>query len=372
MSISVPVLDLSEEIQLLWDKLNTEFQAVLRSGQFIMGDAVKAFEREVAQYLNVDHAIAVNSGTDALIIALRALDISPGDEVITSAFTFFATAEAISMVGATPIFVDIDPNTFNLDTSLIEAQITSRTKAILPVHLYGQSADLDRIMLLADKYSLYVLEDTAQAFGAEYHGKKAGSIGHMGAYSFFPTKNLGAYGDSGLIVTNDSRLADIASMLRLHGSKKKYHNEMLGYNSRMDTIQAAILRVKLPYVDEWNKMRQIVAARYDEMLIDLPELIVPTKRGGRDSHVYHQYTVRIRNRRDQIQAFLERAGIGTMVYYPIPVHKLPVYKNLVAHLPETELAATEVLSLPMWPYLSTEKQQYVVEQVVAAINGLDL
>lgn len=369
MTTNIPVLDLSEEIELLWEELNTSIQKVLRSGQFIMGEAVKAFEREVAEYLHVRYAIAVNSGTDALVIGLRALDIGPGDEVITSAFTFFATAEAISIVGATPVFVDVDPITFNLDVTKIETNISPRTKAILPVHLYGQPAELDPIMYWAEKYSLYVLEDAAQAFGADYQGQKVGTIGHVGAYSFFPTKNLGAYGDSGLIVTNDEALAELASMLRVHGAKKKYHNEMLGFNSRMDTIQAAILRVKLPHVDEWNKMRRMVADRYNELLANTSNLFVPGQCRPHISHVYHQYTVRITdNRRDRIRELLKKAGIETMIYYPIPVHKLPVYSDLHIELAETERAASEVLSLPMSPFLSTEKQRYISQQLIAAMN----
>lgn len=364
----IPVLDLSPQIEALWDELMDAVQGVLKSGQFIMGPNVKAFEGEVARYLGVKHTIGVNSGTDALVIGLRAAGIGPGDEVITTPFTFFATAEAISQVGATPVFVDIDPLTFNIDPEQIEAAITPRTRAILPVHLYGQAADMDPIMDLARKYGLKVIEDTAQAFGGEYKGRKLGTIGDVGCFSFFPSKNLGAFGDGGLIATNDDEIAERARMLRVHGARKKYYNEVLGYNSRLDEIQAAILRVKLPHIDEWNEGRRRAAQRYNELLKDLPGIITPYE-PPYAKHVYHQYTIRISNgKRDQIKEHLATQGIGTMVYYPVPLHRLPVYATNTCSFPEAERAARQVLSLPIWPEIGYEMQEQVVEILKKCLN----
>jgi dTDP-4-amino-4,6-dideoxygalactose transaminase len=373
---NVPMLDLSEEVNSLWDELNAAIQRVLRSGQFIMGPDVRAFEEEVASYLGVRHAIGVNSGTDALVIGLRALDVGPGDEVITTPFSFFATAESISMVGAKPVFVDIEEETFNIDPDRIEAAITPRTKAVMPVHLYGNPASMTKIMTLAQKHNLRIVEDCAQSFGARYAGecvgceggcddslrqrftgKMTGTIGDVGAYSFFPTKNLGAYGDGGLIVTNDDAVADTARMLRAHGSKKKYHNELLGYNSRLDSLQAAILRVKLPHIDHWNAQRREVAQRYNALLADLPGVITPQLSEG---HIFHQYTVRLTTAdRDTVQTRLQEQGISTMVYYPITQDQLPVYKGQYPISPVSDKLAEQVLSLPMWPTLNMEIQKHV-------------
>ncbi len=368
----IPILDLSAEVDELWDELNAAIHRVLRSSQFIMGPEVTELEQRVAQYLDVKHAVALNSGTDALIIALRALGVGSGDEVITSPFTFFATAEAISLVGAQPVFVDIDPQTFNIDPNQIEAALTPRTKVILPVHLYGNPAPLEAILSIAQKYGLRVLEDCAQSFGARYVGEQGGqpqrftgTLGDLGAFSFFPSKNLGAYGDGGMLVTNDDRLAEQARMLRAHGSRKKYHNEMIGYNSRLDTLQAAILLVKLPHLERYNQARRAIAQRYNEQLKDLEGLLTPHLTPG---HVFHQYTVRILNgRRDAVQARLAQRGVGTMVYYPVPLHRLPVYKHLNLRLPESERAAAEVLSLPIWPQMSHSTQDAVVEALREAL-----
>lgn len=365
MSVKIPVLDLKPEIEFHWEDLISAIQGVLKSGQFIMGPNVTAFEEEVAAYLNVKHAIGLNSGTDALVIGLRAAGIGPGDEVITTPFTFFATAEAISLLGATPVFVDIDPETFNVAPQLIEAAITSRTRAILPVHLYGQATAMEPIMTLAAKYNLNVIEDTAQAFGGEYKGKKLGAIGDAGCFSFFPSKNLGAFGDAGLIATNSDRIAATARMLRVHGSKQKYFNEAIGYNSRMDELQAAILRVKLPYIDQWNEARRQAASRYHTLLSGLPGLIIPVPAAG---HVYHQYTLRIgEGRRDFVQQHLAESGIGTMVYYPVPLHRLPPYVGSAASCPVAETLAGEVLSLPLWPQLEPALQERVAEALRQAL-----
>jgi dTDP-4-amino-4,6-dideoxygalactose transaminase len=364
----IPILNLRPEVDLLSEKLNQAIQGVLCSTQFIMGPNVKAFEEEAANYLGVKHTIAVNSGTDALIIGLKAAGVQAGHEVITSPFTFYATAEAISLIGATPVFVDINPQTYNIDSGLIEKSITAQTKAIIPVHLYGQGADMDPILTLARKYNLKVVEDVAQAFGGEYKGKKLGSIGDAGCFSFYPSKNLGAYGDGGLIATNDDKIAELARMLRNHGCKRAYDNEMLGYNSRLDELQAAILRVKLPHIEEWNEKRRSVAHIYNEMFSGVPGVSTPNE-GPSVKHVYHQYTVRILNRkRDQVKQHLDQAGICTMLYYPVPVHRLPIYDQNSPELKIAEKCAGEVMSLPIWPAIERETQAIVVAEIKKAIT----
>ncbi len=363
--INIPILDLTPEIEEHWDEFMDAIQGVLRSGHFIMGPNVKAFEEEVANYLGVKHAIGVNSGTDALVIGLRAAGIGQGDEVITTPFTFFATAEAISMVGATPVFVDIDENTFNIDPALIEPAITNRTKSILPVHLFGQPADMGRIMDIAKAHNLLVIEDCAQSFGAEFNGQKTGAIGDVGCFSFFPSKNLGAFGDGGLITTNNDEIAELASMLRVHGSKKKYHNEIVGYNSRLDEIQAAILRVKLRYIDKANEGRRMVAKRYLGELRDIRGLVQPEE-SDFVKHVYHQYTVRILDGgRDKFKESLNHLEISTMVYYPIPIHVIPFFKKRGINLDKAEKASAEVLSLPIWPEMPLSKQLRIISGINA-------
>lgn len=364
----IPILDLEPQHEALWAGIQEAVDRVLRSGQFIMGSEVETFEREAEQYLGVRHAIGVNSGTDALVISLRALGIGPGDEVITTPFTFFATAEAISNVGATPVFVDIDERTFNLDSELIEQKITPRTKAILPVHLFGQAVDMAPIVALAERYELKVLEDVAQAFGGEYRGRKLGAIGDTGTFSFFPSKNLGACGDGGLIATNDDGVAETARMLRVHGAKKKYHNEMIGYNSRLDALQAAILRVKLPHLDRWNAERRRVALLYNELLDGSPDVVIPFE-AAYAKHVFHQYTVRIADgKRDKAREWLAEAGISTMIYFPVPMHELPVYAGRGwGDLPRVCDAAGEVLSLPMWPQIPRTVQERVVGAIHEAL-----
>lgn len=362
----IPVLDLSPEIDNLWDDLNAAIQEVLRSGRFIMGPFVKDFEKNVADFLGVKHAIGVNSGTDALVIGLRAAGIQSGDEVITTPFTFFATAESISIIGAKPVFIDIDPNSFNLDPSKIEAAITDKTKGIVPVHLYGNPAAMGQIMEIAHKHNLVVVEDCAQSFGAtytesgnEWTGQQTGTIGHVGAFSFFPSKNLGAYGDGGLIATNDDKIADVASMMRVHGAKKKYHNEILGYNSRLDSMQAAILNVKLPHIRDYNQRRLAVARRYNELLKNIDGVITPD---AHDGHVFHQYTIRLTHAdRDVVQQKMQEQGVSSMIYYPVPCNELPVYKDDNYDLPQTDLLSTQVLSLPIWPQMGEDVQNRVVE-----------
>jgi len=365
---NIPILDLSPEVEELRPQILEAINRVLDKTNFIMGDDVKLLEQEAAAYLGVKHAIGVNSGTDALVIALRALGIGAGDEVITTPFTFFATAESISAVGAKPVFVDIDEASFNIDPALIEAAITPATKAIMPVHLYGRSAEMGEIMAIAEKHGLKVVEDCAQSFGARYfgndekrNGKQTGTMGDMGAYSFFPSKNLGGYGDGGLIATNDDELATTARVLRVHGARKKYHNEVLGYNSRLDTIQAAILRVKLPHIERWNAHRYQAALRYNEAFAKVEGIIPPSAPEG---HVFHQYTVRFTQKsRDEVQELLKAEGIGTMVYYPIPQDQLPIYKGQYPTFPVSEKLSKEVLSLPMGHYLQSELQERVVSSV---------
>lgn len=368
MANKIPLLDMSPEIESIWDELMAAIQDVLRKGQFIMGPNVKEFEAEMAAYLGVKHAIGCNSGTDALVMGIRAMGIGPGDEVITTPFTFFATTEAISHAGAVPVFVDIDPVTFNMDVSQIESKITSKTKAIIPVHLYGHAVDMDPLMAIAAKHGLKALEDCAQAFGSEYKGRKVSTIGDGGALSFFPSKNMGACGDGGMFVTNDDELAAKVRMLRVHGAAKKYFNEEIGYNSRLDEIQAAILRVKLPHIDEWNSGRRQVAARYNELLKDVPGVITPTA-AEYTKHVYHQYTIRILDgKRDDLQTKLGEAGVGTFVYYPVPIDRLPVYKAMdFGVLSNSDMCCGQALSLPIWPKMGAGTQQEVVDRLKSAL-----
>lgn len=356
----IPVLDLKAQYAAIEQEIDAAIKEVLLSGQFILGPAVRELEEKVAAYCGCKYAVGVASGTDALRLTLTALGIGPGDEVITTPFTFIATANTISHCGARPVFVDIDPQTYNIDPAAIQAAITRRTKAIVPVHLYGQPADMDPIMELAEAHGLYVIEDAAQAIGARYKGRRVGSIGHAGCFSFYPTKNLGAYGDGGMVVTNDAALAEKIDVLRRQGSKKKYHAEVLGFNSRLDSLQAAILRVKLKYLDDWNEGRRRVAQRYNEMLGGLS---VTTPYESPDVyHVYHQYTIRA-PQRDALAAYLKERGIGTMVYYPVPLHLQELYADLgygEGSLPASETASQEVLSLPMYPELTEAQQQEVV------------
>ncbi len=380
--MKIPVLDLKPQYQQLKAEIDRAIANVLESTQFVLGSEVKLLESEIANYLGVKHAIGVNSGTDALIIALRALNIGAEDEVITTSFSFYATAESISLVGAKPIFADVQEDSFNIDFSKIKDKITSKTKAIIPVHLYGQPAAMTEINTIAQEYGLKVVEDCAQAFGAVYYGdclgchqscdddqrqqitgKYVGSIGDVGAYSFYPTKNLGAYGDAGMIVTNSDEIDELAKMLRVHGAKKNYQNELLGYNSRLDSLQACILRVKLKYIDQWNKTRRNIAENYNQLLSNNPNIITPNITKG---HVFHQYTIRITNgKRDQLKDYLANLGIGSMIYYPIPQDQLPVYKGQYQPNSVTMKLAQEVLSLPIFPELSLEK----VAEVAQAINN---
>lgn len=361
----IPILDLTQQYRTLKDEINAALEEVFTSGHFINGPNVRALEAEIASYTDCSHAVGLNSGTDALHLALRALDIGPGDEVITSPFTFVATTEAIGIVGATPVFVDIDPESYNIDPAAIEAAVTARTKAILPIHLYGNPAPMHDILEIAKRHGLAVVEDCAQAIGATIDGKKVGSFGDVGCFSFFPSKNLGAFGDGGMATTNRTDLAERMRSLRAHGGRVKYHHEELGVNSRLDEVQAAILRVKLPHLDAWIDRRRASAHAYSTALGSL--VAVPAERDG-TRHVFHQYTVRVPNR-DDVQKQLGADGVQTMVYYPVPLHLQEVHRALgygEGAFPHAEEAAREVLSLPMFPELAREQ----LDDVVRILQGV--
>ena len=364
----VPFLDIPRELDELRPELLAAMERVLDGSRFILGPEVGLFEREAAETLGVKHAVGVNSGTDALVIALRALGVGPGDEVITSPFTFISTAEAISLVGATPVFADILPATFDLDPAAVRAQVTEATKAILPVHLYGQCADMAPLKAIASEHHLRVLEDAAQAIGATYGGKPAGALGHAATFSFYPTKNLGACGDGGMVTTNDDDVAERVRQLHGHGAAGRDTYVDVGYNSRLDELQAALLRVKLPHLERWNARRRELAARYDEALADLNGVLTPATREGSE-HIYHQYTLRVADgRRDAVREALNAAGVGSMVYYAKPLHLRPVYATGQS-LPMAEQAANEVLSLPVAQTLRDDEQERVIAALRAAVGG---
>jgi dTDP-4-amino-4,6-dideoxygalactose transaminase len=367
---SIPAFELSQQYKLIGEEIGEAVLAVLASGRYIGGSPVESFERQFAQYIGTAECIGCNSGTDALYLALRVLGIGPGDEVITSAFTFFATAEMISAVGATPVFVDIEPDTFNLDLTKVEAAITERTKAIIPVHLFGQPLDMTTLMAIAHAHDLWVIEDCAQATGARWAEAKVGSIGHVGCFSFYPTKNLGACGDAGAITTPDEALAAKLRKLRDHGQQQRYVYEAIGVNSRLDAIQAMILQIKLRHLEEWNRNRQAIAARYHDWLALLPGIVTPSAPAGGQG-VWNQYTIRVMSTdptedniyRDRVRQQLQELGVGTAVYYPLPLHCQPVYAGLgyePGSLPVTERVAQQVISLPMFPELSIVQQEQVV------------
>ena len=389
---TIPPLDLARQYQIIGDEISTVVQQVLASGRYIGGAMVQELETQFAAYTGVERAIACNSGTDALYLALRAYNIGAGDEVITSAFTFFSTAEVITLVGATPVFIDIDPQSFNFDPQQLAAAITPKTKAIIPVHLFGYPADMTIVMAVARQHNLVVIEDCAQATGATWDGQKVGSIGHVGCFSFFPTKNLGACGDGGMVTTNDPEIATTIQKLREHGSNIRYYHELIGINSRLDSLQAAILQIKLRYLDRWNQARNEVAHRYQELLAPIPGIILPQVLAPAHS-VWNQYTIRIQNNqlenplenppenqltsrsnlRDQVREKMQSKGVSSMVYYPIPLHLQPVYKNLgyqPGQLPHTDVTAQEVLSLPMFPEITPEEQQQVAYALKDALQEI--
>jgi dTDP-4-amino-4,6-dideoxygalactose transaminase len=357
--MKIPLVDLVGQYHSIKDEMDQAVLAVLEAGQFVLGPNVKALEQEMAAYLGVKNAVGVASGTDALIIALRAVDVGEGDEVIVPAYSFFATAGAVLSVGARPVFVDVDPQTYLLAVDQLEAAVTPASKAIIPVHLYGQPADMDEIMAVAEKFSLKVIEDNAQAIGARYKGKRTASIGDVGCLSFFPSKNLGGYGDGGMLTTNNDTTAEMARMLRAHGWKKKYFPEMLGYNSRLDEMQAAVLRVKLKHVDAWNQSRYEHAQEYSHRLSGLG-LRVPVESPER-THVYHLYMVAFDDR-DAVQKHLKEAEIASAIYYPQPLHLAEPCRALgyqAGQFPVSERASTELLALPIYPELGQEQIEAV-------------
>lgn len=362
--MNVPLLDLKAQYSTIKADVDAAIAEVMESQHFILGPMVERCEKAIASYSGSAHGVGVSSGSDALLACLMAEGIGPGDEVITTPYTFFATAGAIARVGATPIFVDIDPSTYNLDTALIESRVTSRTRAIIPVHLYGQMADMNGVMRVAEQHGLVVIEDAAQAIGAEHQGRRAGSIGHYGCFSFFPSKNLGAAGDGGMIVTNDAQRAEKLKCLRAHGSKPKYHHKLIGGNFRLDAIQAAIVTAKLSHLDDWTAARQRNAAQYDRLFagagvgIGLPRVTT-------DRHIFNQYVIRV-SQRDLLQQDLQKRGVGTEVYYPIPMHLQECFGYLghtTGAFPLSERAANETLALPVHPELTGEQARYVVECV---------
>ncbi|MFQ4139536.1 DegT/DnrJ/EryC1/StrS family aminotransferase [Nodosilinea sp. PGN35] len=376
----IPPVDLTEQFRTIQSDVNAAVAEVLASGQYINGPVVETFAQAFGDYVGTEHCIVCNSGTDALYLALRALNIGPGDEVITSPFTFIATAEAISAVGATPVFVDIDLDTFNIDVASIEAAVSDRTRAIMPVHLFGRPVDMGPIMDLAARHDLTVIEDCAQATGAEWMGQQVGRVGQVGCFSFFPTKNLGGCGDGGALTTNDEALAATARMLTEHGSRVKYHHEAIGVNSRLDSVQAAILAIKLRHLDRWNQQRSQVADRYHSLLAPVPEVVRPLPvTFGRS--VWNQYTLRLPQatakgqERNQVQQLMREAGVICMVYYPLPLHLQPVYRSLgyqLGALPNAEAAAHQVLSLPMFPELTAAAQEQVVQTLRAVLTQVEL
>ncbi len=366
----IPIMDSKRQYEKIGNKLEEAVLEVMRSGSYILGKNNKAFEEEMAAYCGTKYAVALNSGTDALHIALRALNIGKGDEVITTAFTFVATTEAIGIVGAKPVFADINKDTFNIDPDKIEELITPNTKAIIPVHLYGQPCEMDKITDIAKRHNLHVIEDACQGIGSEYKNKKVGSFGTFGCFSFYPTKNLGTMGDGGMIVTNDEKLRDRAVALRNHGGAVRYYHDEIGVNSRLDEIQAAILRVKLPYINEWNAARKANADYYNKLFADYKDIQTPVELHDTKC-IYHQYTVKIPNR-DKVFDMMREKGIGVMLYYPVPLHMQKVHKYLnIAEnsLPSTVENTKVVMSLPMFPELKKEEQETVAKTLIECIEA---
>ena len=373
--MNVPLLDLSHQHAPLREEIAHAMSQVVESNAFILGPEVSRLEKQIAEYCETKFAIGVSSGTDALLISLMAIGLGPKDEVITTPYTFFATVGSITRLGGKPVFVDIDPLTYNIDPEKIEEKITPRTKAILPVHLYGQCADSDAILKIADKHNLYVIEDAAQAIGTQYRdGRKAGNMGDLGCFSFFPTKNLGCFGDGGMVVTNQAEMNDRVHMLRNHGSKPKYFHSIIGGNFRLDALQAAVLNVKFPHLEAWNQERRENAARYEALFrengltksqtVQLPKAVFAAS-GVLNHHTYNQFVIQVSDR-DELREFLREKGIGTEVYYPVPLHMQRCFQNLghrEGDFPQSELAAKRTLALPIFPGLKTEQQETVVQQI---------
>jgi dTDP-4-amino-4,6-dideoxygalactose transaminase len=369
---NIQMVDLKGQYRKIKKQLQAEFASVLDNAAFINGPVVKEFQQDFEKYLGVKHVIPCANGTDSLQIAMMALDLKPGDEVIVPSFTYIATAEVIALLGLTPVMTDVDVNTFNITARIIEKHITPRTKAIVPVHLFGQSADMEAIMELAKRHNLYVIEDNAQAIGSDYKfadgtTKKTGTIGHIGSTSFFPSKNLGCYGDGGALMTNDDALAAKMRMIANHGQSVKYIHDIVGVNSRLDSMQAAVLKVKLPYLDKYAKARNKVAKAYDKAFKDIEGLQTP-KRQRNASHVFHQYTLRVKGgKREALQKHLESKGIPSMIYYPIPLYKQKAFAKYWNGklLPITEMLCDEVVSLPIHTEMDSKTMEYIIENVVA-------
>jgi dTDP-4-amino-4,6-dideoxygalactose transaminase len=371
--MNVPLLDLKAQYAAIKAEVDAAIAEVMESQHFILGPKVDECEKAIARYSSCAYGVGVSSGSDALLACLMAENIGPGDEVITTTYTFFATVGAIARLGATAVLVDIDPKTYNLDVAQVEARVTPRTRAIIPVHLYGQMADMDAVMQIANRHTLVVIEDAAQAIGAEHRGVRAGSVGHYGCFSFFPSKNLGAAGDGGMVVTNDAARAERLAVLRAHGSKPKYFHKIVGGNFRLDALQAAIVTAKLRHLDDWTAARQRNAQRYDRLFAEAglaktdgspSPVVLPTV--ATDRHIYNQYVIRV-ERRDQLQADLKKRGVGTEVYYPVPMHLQECFASLgykAGDFPESERAAQTTLALPVHPELTDEQARHVVTCIV--------
>ena len=371
----VPMLDLQAQYRPIRDAIIDVVTRVCDSQRFIMGPEVEGMERDLAAYLGVTHAVGVSSGTDALLLAMMALGIGPGDEVITSTYSFFATAGCVARIGATPVFVDIDPVTYNIDAAATAAAVTSRTRAIIPVHLYGQSADLDPLLEIATRAGVPLIEDAAQAIGATYKGRMVGGVGRVGCFSFFPSKNLGAFGDGGLVTTNDDAVAASLRRLRVHGADRQYYHQVIGGNFRLDALQAAVLRVKLPHLAGWTEARRRNAARYDELFADagLTGRVTLPVAAPHCRHIFNQYVIRV-PRRDAVKAHLESRQVGCAIYYPVPFHEQACFAYLgyrIGQFPHAELAARETLALPIYGELTAEQQRYVVAVLADALSRTD-
>jgi dTDP-4-amino-4,6-dideoxygalactose transaminase len=360
--MNVPLLNLKNQYHSIKPEIDAAIAEVMESQYFILGPKVEACEKAIAAYSNCEFGIGVSSGSDALLVCLMAEGIGPGDEVITTPYSFFATVGAIARLGATPVFADIDPLTYNIDPAKVESKITPKTRAIIPVHLYGQMADMDPIMSVANRHGLIVVEDAAQAIGSEYKGRRAGSIGHYGCFSFFPSKNLGGAGDGGMVVTNDPAKAERVRCLRGHGSKPKYYHRFIGGNFRLDAIQAAVVMAKLPHLDAWTAARQRNAERYTRLLADAgQEIHIPVVSTNR--HIFNQYVIRV-SKRDELKAYLKQNGVETEVYYPVPLHLQECFAYLGCKpggYPESERAALETLAIPIYPEVSEEQAEFVVD-----------
>ena len=372
--MKVPLLDLTAQYASIRDEIDAAMASVVTSQRFILGSAVEACEEAVAAYTGSRCGVGVSSGTDALLVTLMAEDIGPGDEVITTPYSFFATAGVIARTGATPVFVDVDPVTLNIDPDLVAAKVSERTRAIIPVHIFGQMAEMEPIMEIAAHHDIVVIEDAAQAIGAEHRGRRAGSIGHYGCFSFFPTKNLGAYGDGGMVVTNDRARAERLRALRVHGEAFRYHHRIVGGNFRLDALQAAVVLAKLPHLDGWTEARQTNASLYGSLLGGLERehpsrLLLP--RTVTDRHVFNQYVVRVADR-DVIRERLATAGVGTAIYYPLPLHRQECFSSLgyrTGELPHSEAAADRALALPVYPELTDAEIRYVARSLESAVTA---